>query len=234
VKCPHLNLLTSDLCSLWELPWPPEAVLWCLVTKCAQPLYSNRCTCYRRGSSRFVTLLPLPWLFKAKRLVYEPPGLKLHIYIYIYIYIFRNRQQADALSCFRQSSCLTLCKLLVSQPAAFVRQYSSLQLSVQIMYSRMIVPIPVAARGSAVARLLGLRVRIPPGVCMSVVSVVCCQVEVSATGWSLVQRSPTEYSVCKKCVIVKLRKMRRRRPPRGCRAIGKNIYIIVNSLHKGE
>jgi len=28
--------------------------------------------------------------------------------------------------------------------------------------------------------------------CMSVVSVVCCQVEVSATGRSLVQRGPTE------------------------------------------
>jgi len=27
---------------------------------------------------------------------------------------------------------------------------------------------------------------------MSVVSVVCSQVEVSATGWSLVQRSPTD------------------------------------------
>ena len=27
---------------------------------------------------------------------------------------------------------------------------------------------------------------------LSVVSVVCCQVEVSATGWSLVQRSPTD------------------------------------------
>jgi len=28
--------------------------------------------------------------------------------------------------------------------------------------------------------------------CLSVVSVVCCQVEVSASGWSLVQRSPRE------------------------------------------
>ena len=28
--------------------------------------------------------------------------------------------------------------------------------------------------------------------CSSVVSVVCCQVEVSATSWSLVQRSPTD------------------------------------------
>jgi hypothetical protein len=30
---------------------------------------------------------------------------------------------------------------------------------------------------------------------MSVVSVVCCQVEVSATSWSFVQRSPTECGV---------------------------------------
>ena len=32
---------------------------------------------------------------------------------------------------------------------------------------------------------------------LSVVSVVCCQVEVSATNWSLVQRSPTDW-----CVVV--------------------------------
>jgi hypothetical protein len=31
--------------------------------------------------------------------------------------------------------------------------------------------------------------------CLSLLSVVCCQVEVSATGWSLVQRSPTECGV---------------------------------------
>jgi hypothetical protein len=31
--------------------------------------------------------------------------------------------------------------------------------------------------------------------CLSVVSVVCCQVEVSASGWSLVQRSPIEFGV---------------------------------------
>jgi hypothetical protein len=49
------------------------------------------------------------------------------------------------------------------------------------------------------ARFLGLRVGIPPGacltVCLSVVSVVCCQAEVSASGWSLVQRSPTDCGV---------------------------------------
>jgi hypothetical protein len=33
--------------------------------------------------------------------------------------------------------------------------------------------------------------------CLYLVSVVCCQVEVSASGWSLVQRSPTEYGVSK-------------------------------------
>jgi hypothetical protein len=37
-------------------------------------------------------------------------------------------------------------------------------------------------RESAVDRLLGLRVRIPSGACMSVVSIVCCQVEACATG----------------------------------------------------
>ena len=47
---------------------------------------------------------------------------------------------------------------------------------------------------SAAARLLRSWVRIPPGGMdvLSVVSIVCCHVEVSATSWSLVQRSPTD------------------------------------------
>jgi hypothetical protein len=60
--------------------------------------------------------------------------------------------------------------------------------------------------------------------CLSVVSVVCCQVEVSATGWSLVQTNPTECGVSIS-VIVKRRKMTRTRPPKGCRAIGGKEYI---------
>jgi hypothetical protein len=40
------------------------------------------------------------------------------------------------------------------------------------------------------------------------------------TSWSLVQRSPTECGVSKS-VIMKPRKMRRSRPPRGCRTIEK-------------
>jgi hypothetical protein len=50
-------------------------------------------------------------------------------------------------------------------------------------------------RGSAAARLLGLRVRIPQAAEFSVVSVVCCQVLVSATGRSSVQSSHTEFSM---------------------------------------
>jgi hypothetical protein len=46
-------------------------------------------------------------------------------------------------------------------------------------------------RGSAAARLLALWVRILQGTWM-LVSVVCCQVEVTTTSRPLVQRSPTE------------------------------------------
>ena len=49
--------------------------------------------------------------------------------------------------------------------------------------------------GSAAAALLGLQVRIPPRAKLSAVSVVCCQVKVSAMGRSFVQRSPTECVV---------------------------------------
>jgi len=45
------------------------------------------------------------------------------------------------------------------------------------------------------ALLLGLRVRIRPGSYRSLVSVLCFQVEVSASGRSLVQRSPNECGV---------------------------------------
>jgi len=47
-------------------------------------------------------------------------------------------------------------------------------------------------RGSAAVRLLGLWVQIPHGVWTSVVCVVCSQVEVPETDWSLVRRSSTE------------------------------------------
>jgi hypothetical protein len=51
---------------------------------------------------------------------------------------------------------------------------------------------PVLRRGLGAA---GLRVRILPRALMSVVSVMCCEVEVSATGRSLVQRSSADCGV---------------------------------------
>jgi len=58
-------------------------------------------------------------------------------------------------------------------------------------------------RGFATARLLGLQLRFPSGTSMSVsLSVVCCQVEVSASGRPLVQRSPVECLCVCVCVCV--------------------------------
>ena len=55
--------------------------------------------------------------------------------------------------------------------------------------------------GFAAARMLRMRARIPPGHgSPSVVSVVCCQLEVSATSWSLAERSPTDCGASL-CVI---------------------------------
>jgi hypothetical protein len=64
--------------------------------------------------------------------------------------------------------------------------------------------------------------------CLSVVSVVCCQVEVSASGWSLVQRSPTECGVseCDREAST----MKRPWPTRGCRAIEKKKEFPRYSL----
>jgi hypothetical protein len=64
-------------------------------------------------------------------------------------------------------------------------------------------------RGSAATRFLGLWVRMPGGHgYLFLASVVCCQVGVSDSGWSLVQRSPTECGTSKMRVIAKPRKRR--------------------------
>jgi hypothetical protein len=56
-------------------------------------------------------------------------------------------------------------------------------------------------------------------VCLSVVSVVCCQIEVSATNWSLVQRSPTDCGVS--LCDLETSWMRRPWPTGGCRSKNK-------------
>ena len=57
-------------------------------------------------------------------------------------------------------------------------------------------------------------------------SVVCCQVEVSATGRSLGQRSPTECGVsdCDREASI----VRRPWPTRGCCAMGKNYPRLIS------
>jgi hypothetical protein len=66
-----------------------------------------------------------------------------------------------------------------------------------------------------------------PGLWVSVVSVVCCQVEISTTGRSLVQRSPTECGVSE-CDI----KTSRTRGPRPIRAgePSKTLQLKIRSL----
>ena len=59
---------------------------------------------------------------------------------------------------------------------------------------------------------------------MSVVGVVCCEVEVSATGRSLVQRSRTECGVCE--CDHKAAVLRRFWPTRGCCAMGKKPSLF--------
>jgi hypothetical protein len=77
-------------------------------------------------------------------------------------------------------------------------------------------------RGSATARLLGLRVGIPPGAWISVSCVwrVLSGREVSASGWSLVQESPTKCGVSE-CVREASTK-RRPWPTKCCCAMGRS------------
>jgi hypothetical protein len=67
------------------------------------------------------------------------------------------------------------------------------------------------------------------------VSYECCVLSGRGLCDELITRPEESYRVwcvSKKCVIVKRRKMRRPRPPRGCRAIGKkNIISQGNQLH---
>jgi hypothetical protein len=66
------------------------------------------------------------------------------------------------------------------------------------------------------ARLLRSWVRITPAAWMFVVSVVCCQVEVSAMDWSLIQKSPTDCGASL-CVIKNLVREEAKAPLEGCK-----------------
>ena len=64
------------------------------------------------------------------------------------------------------------------------------------------MPIPVAEQSKAwvCGRSLAVNVGSNPAGGMSLASVLCCRVEVSATGRSLIQRSPTDCGMSL-CVI---------------------------------
>ena len=59
---------------------------------------------------------------------------------------------------------------------------------------------------------------------MSVVSVVCCQIEVSASGLSLVQKNPVECGVSDYDRQASI--MRRPWQTLGCCVMGPNVYAI--------
>ena len=77
----------------------------------------------------------------------------------------------------------------------FLPVYIYIYIYIYIITGRSRLPCGLR-RGPAAACLLVLWVRISPGNgCLSIVSIVCCQVEVSASDWSSVQRSPTACGV---------------------------------------
>jgi hypothetical protein len=79
----------------------------------------------------------------------------------------------------------------------------------------------VLSRGSAATPLLALRVPIPPGGhgYLSLIHLVCCQVVVSASSWSLVRKSLTGRGVTERNREVSV--LRRPWFTRGCCTMGK-------------
>jgi len=92
------------------------------------------------------------------------------------------------------------------------------------MCPRNISQNPQGKRRSEFSSWLRLWVRIPPEAWMSLANIVCCQVEVSATGWSLIQGCPIERGVSEyECEVSK---MVRPRPTRDCCTTEDSANII--------
>jgi len=90
--------------------------------------------------------------------------------------------------------------------------------------------MPILVGGRPLPGFVGTN---PAEACPPLVSVVYSQTEVSASGWSLVQKSPTDCGVpeCDRVVS----KMRRTWPTRVCCAMGKGkdlIYMYVYTIRK--
>jgi len=96
---------------------------------------------------------------------------------------------------------------------------TSLSYVTLLQCGRMFKSVCALSRTFAVARLLGLRVRIPD-VCLC--DCYMLSVDVSASGWSLVQRSPTECSVteCDREASI----WKRLWPTRGCCPMERRLW----------
>ena len=98
-----------------------------------------------------------------------------------------------------------------------------------ILLTRRFQWLPVLGRGSAALRLLGLRFRTPSRHGrLSLLKVVCRQVEVSATDWSLVRMSLTEHGAFE-CDLVTSTVRR----PKASRDLEKKIFrtLSYNNLY---
>ena len=134
-----------------------------------------------------------------------------------------NTVRTSLLSCGKTAAISQLCIILTY----FMRLRT---------YVCMCRTVPVAAQLKAWVcgrSLAGIADSNPIGdmdVCL--VSIVCCQVEVSASGWSPVQRSPTEWGVSEYDRGASI--MSSPWPTRGCRAVKKNHeykHLDINELH---
>jgi hypothetical protein len=93
----------------------------------------------------------------------------------------------------------SLCLLRVSGSNSRFRRIktSTWLIPLYLVFSGEPIPVAVQSKAWVLGRSLAGIVGSNPAVCMDVCyeCCVCCQVEVSATSWSLVQRSPTECGV---------------------------------------
>jgi hypothetical protein len=141
--------------------------------------------------------------------------------------LWKRRQMAQPKNLDDVKTQKTICQILVNAPgissALSHSRTDSILRNIRINTERNQPQWPRnRRRGSAAVRLLRLWVRIPlRHWYLSLVGVVCCQVEVRASGWSLVQRNPTECGVfeCDREASI----MRRPWPTGGCCTMEKEI-----------
>jgi hypothetical protein len=90
---------------------------------------------------------------------------------------------------------------------------------------------------SAPTHMLRLWVRIPPGLRMFVLSVLCCQVDISAMSWSLIQTSSADWSIVLCDIRRNISRMKRPWPVLGYSATEKKSLqhksiVVVLEMNK--